>query len=80
MDPTPCQPPLPVVGVPTRVTRAEVVTVNDDGTVDVRPTRSRASKASVPVAYGYTPAVGHIVIVCDLDGDPQTPVVLMRFA
>lgn len=55
---------------------AEVVTVNGDGTVDVRNLRSRATRQRVPGLRGYSPAPGDRVIVADMHGDPQLPQVI----
>jgi hypothetical protein len=54
----------------------EVVTVNADGTVDLRNTRSRASRGRVPGLSGWTPTKGDIVLAVDLGGDPQDPAVI----
>lgn len=69
-------PPTSVAGAPSSMTTGEVVTTNADGTVDVRPTNGRATKASVPVIATYAPGLGDRVVLTDLDGDPNTPVVL----
>lgn len=66
----------PVSGVPTRVWVADVITVNPDGTVNCQPVASRASKVNVPVPDAYVPQLGDRVIVTDINGDRQSPVVI----
>lgn len=69
-------PEIPTSGRATRLWVADVVTVNPDGTVDVQPVQSRATKIGVPVPGAYKPAVGDRVFVADLNGDPRVPIVL----
>lgn len=61
---------------PRLLTVAEVLVLNGDGTVDVRVTTSRATRARVPVCVGITPALGDRVVLAHLNGDPQLPLVL----
>lgn len=70
----PVVPPTPVSGSGPRL--CEVVTVNTDGTVDVRSLKSRATRQRVPGLSGWSPTVGDRVIVAALDGDPQAPAVI----
>lgn len=57
-------------------TAYEVVTVNGDGTVDLRNRQGRATRSRVPGIAGWTPSEGDIVIAVDLNGNPQTPAVI----
>ncbi|HWT91807.1 MAG TPA: hypothetical protein VN238_02335, partial [Solirubrobacteraceae bacterium] len=59
---------------PSSLQAAEVVLLNPDGTIDVRVTTSRATRANVPLATGGPVSVGEHVVIGHLDGDPQTPV------
>lgn len=70
------RPTLQAPGVPVRLWAAQVVVVNPDGTVDVQPVSSRSTKVAVPVAVGVTPTVGDLVVVTEMAGDPQAPLVL----
>lgn len=72
----PVNPPSPVRGNPTRVQQASVITVNPDGTVDLRPVNGRATKVGVPVIAHYVPTIGDVVYYADLDGDPMRPVIV----
>lgn len=69
-------PPVSVTGQPSRLQQGEVVTVNTDGTVDVRPSNGRGTKTSIEVPTWYLPSSGDRVLVGDLDGDPQRPIVV----
>lgn len=80
MQDTSVQPTIGGSGVPARVWAATVTVVNLDGTVDVQPLGSRATKVSVPLLKGYTPTVGDTVVVVDLGGDPQRPAVIAVLA
>lgn len=72
----PVDPPLSVRGQAAPLRAAQVTVVNADDTVDVRLLKSRAGRHQVPVVTGLTLAAGDRVIVTDLDGDPNTPVVI----
>jgi hypothetical protein len=69
-------PHIPVSGVPTKIWAADITAVNPDGTIDCRPVWSRAGKARVPVPDSYQPAVGDRVLVANLGGDHQLPIVV----
>lgn len=70
-DPT--HPPTTVSG--GAVQAYEVVTVNGDGTVDLRNTSSRATRSRVQPPPGYTPAIRDIVLVADVGGNTQRPAI-----
>lgn len=72
----PINPPNYVAGQPSRLLLCEVVTLNPDGTVDVRPINGRATKVAVPVAAGVQVGHGNRVVLAELDGDVNKPVVL----
>ena len=72
----PIAPPKPAVGEPSALRLAEVKTVNEDGTVDVRMVTSRAARFAVPYPRWYAPQPGERVLVQDIDGDPDRPVVV----
>lgn len=76
MDPTPRNPPMSARGRPAPIVAARVTTVRTDGRVDVRLEKSRASRIRAIVPVGYTPAVGDRVAVTNLDGNPNTPIIL----
>jgi hypothetical protein len=70
-------PDVPVGGGhPARLWAADVVTVNPDGTVDVQPISSRASKAQVQTPAWYSPSIGDRVLMSDLGGDHRLPIVI----
>ena len=72
----PIDPPTPVQGKPLTAIEYEVVTVNADGTVDVRSRSSRASRIGVPVPPGTVLAIGDRVVIVDLGADQQLPVIV----
>lgn len=69
-------PHVPVSGVPTKIWAADITAVNPDGTVACQPVWSRASKDRVPVPDSYSPTIGDRVLVTNLGGDRQQPIVL----
>jgi len=69
-------PSRPTNGTPTRVWAADVVAVHPDGTVNAQPVQSRATKVNVQVPVLYKPAVGDRILITDLNGDPQIPVMV----
>ncbi len=73
----------PTVGMPQNargaaapVTRAQVTVVNADGTVDVSLANSRAGRVAVPAPTWWIPAVGDQVLLTNIDGDQQRPVIV----
>lgn len=68
-----------VRGTPTRIQLGEVQTINDDGTVDVRPVLGRATKVQLQVPRWYRPRLGDRVLYGDLHGDARTPTVIVPF-
>jgi hypothetical protein len=69
-------PPTTTRGEPSSLLRCEVVTVNADGTVDVRDVASRATMPRLRAPRGYTLARRDKVLVGHLLGDRQSPAIV----
>jgi hypothetical protein len=69
-------PHIPVSGVPTKLWAADITAVNPDGTIACQPIWSRAGKDRVPVPGSYEPTVGDRVLLANLGGDHQLPIVI----
>lgn len=68
--------PTRTTGAPTRIQVAEVVTVNNDGTIDAKLLASRTVKTGVTVPPWWLPAAGERCLLADADGDVQRPICL----
>lgn len=73
-------PPTDVGGTPSILREAVVVTINANGTVDLKATDSRTGWTQMTVPGWYTPVVGDHVVVGDLQGDPQNARVVSVFS
>lgn len=74
----PINPPTRVTAARRGPSRAQVVSVHADGTVDVRLSLSRGGKSRVPVITGLTLAARDLVLLELVDGDPNVPVITAK--
>jgi hypothetical protein len=68
--------PRSVRGTPSRIQRAFVTVVKADGTVDARMIGRALTKSTLEVPRWYKPTKGDQILVADIDGDQNRPIVL----
>jgi hypothetical protein len=68
--------PRSVRGTPSRIQRAFVAVVKSDGTIDARMIGRTLTKSTLEVPAWYKPAKGDQILVADIDGDQNRPIVL----
>lgn len=66
----------PVTGKPTRLREAIITSLNKDGTVAARSRVGRKVWEGLPVPSWYGVAVGDLVLVANIDGSSQRPIVI----